>query len=76
MLLAGTWIVLAMAIVLWAAKALAEPPAPPAGIEYFPGQFPAPNTPFADDHASATAINHFSGKIVILICGLLGALRA
>jgi thiol-disulfide isomerase/thioredoxin len=58
--------VLALATVLWPTKTPAGDPAPPAGFEVFAGQFAAPNVPFADEHASLTAIRDFRGKIVIL----------
>jgi thiol-disulfide isomerase/thioredoxin len=58
--------VVAVVISLWPTKTLAADPAPPAGIEIFAGQFPAPDTPFADEQGSLTAIKDFAGKIVIL----------
>jgi thiol-disulfide isomerase/thioredoxin len=66
--LAAKPIVLAMALAtaLWPTTALTVDPAPPAGIEIFAGQFPAPDTPFADEQASPKAIKDFKGKIVIL----------
>jgi thiol-disulfide isomerase/thioredoxin len=57
---------IALATAFWHAKVLPGASAPPAGIEIFAGQFPAPNTPFANEHGSLTAIKDFSGKIVIL----------
>jgi len=57
---------MALATALWPTKAPAGDSAPPAGIEIFAGQPPAPTTPFADEHASLTAIKDFRGKIVIL----------
>jgi len=59
--------VVAVVISLWPTKTLAAgDPAPPTGIEILAGQFPAPDTPFADEHAAVTAIKDFRGKIVIL----------
>jgi thiol-disulfide isomerase/thioredoxin len=68
MFLAATPLVVVLAVVsaLWPTKTLAADPAPPVGIEIIAGQFPAPDTPFADEHASLTAIKDFRGKIVIL----------
>lgn len=40
--------------------------APPKGFEQLKGQFPAPQTPFADEYATSTTIDAFKGRIVIL----------